>query len=325
DNNAPADLRQYLEAQAQAKGFELICSDYYLSPNQARNLGLRRVSSKYVVFVDNDIIFSPGWLKPLVDCAEETGATVVGSLVCQHQPLHEIIHCAGGEYMPAKELKHFLSEQAQGQQNKLCIKEKIYKQGQRIKYLGYQLQRQSTGFVEFHCLLVCMDFFEQVGLLDEGLCCTKEFLDLSMTVAKQGGAVYLEPASVVTFMTHFPAPPLQQSDIPYYMLRWSNAWERASLHHFRDKWGLLEDGYFKNRYKRLGWRRRIEIIKPLAARFAFLGKGATIWLERILFGLEKPLNYFLTTRYAWKQLQRQQKQVKNHSHPHPSPETTTVT
>lgn len=53
DNNSPAKLRRYLKTQAQAKGFQLIRSDYYLSPNQARNFVLRQVSSKYVVFVDN--------------------------------------------------------------------------------------------------------------------------------------------------------------------------------------------------------------------------------------------------------------------------------
>ncbi len=101
DNNSPAKLRRYLEIQAEVKGFKLISSDRYLSPNQARNLGLAHVSSKYVLFVDNDVIFAPNWLTPLIGCAEATEATVVGSLVCQYQPFHEIVHCAGGEYMTA--------------------------------------------------------------------------------------------------------------------------------------------------------------------------------------------------------------------------------
>ena len=108
DNKSPTKLRCYLETQARMKGFQLIRSDYFLSPNQVRNLGLRQVNSPYVVFVDNDVIFSRGWLKALIECTEETGATVVGSLVCQYQPMHEIIHCVGGEYMPAEEFAHFV-------------------------------------------------------------------------------------------------------------------------------------------------------------------------------------------------------------------------
>lgn len=320
DNNSPAKVRSYLEAQAQVKNFLLIQSDYYLSPNQARNVGLLQVSTKYVVFLDNDVVVSPGWLEALVACAEETEATVVGSLVCQHKPLHEIVHCAGGEYMPADELVHFLSEKSskkqetKGKQVKRRVLEKIYQQGQRVADLRYCLQRQQTGFVEFHSVLVRTEVFKQIGLLDEKLSCTKEYLDLCMLVTQAGGTVYFEPASVVTFLSHFPAPPLEWSDIPYFMLRWSDDWEMSSLHHFRNKWGLAEDDYFKNRYKRLGWRRRIEIVKPLVAHLAFLGKKRTLWLERRLVYLEKVLNRYLTTRYARSQSQRRQAQAPTHLH-----------
>ncbi|NER78959.1 MAG: glycosyltransferase [Leptolyngbya sp. SIO1D8] len=102
DNHSPAPICDYLASQAKEKGFELVRSPQFLSPNQARNVGLRRVKTPYVVFVDNDVVFSPGWLKALVECAEETGATVVGSLVCQYKPLHTIIHCIGGDYMATR-------------------------------------------------------------------------------------------------------------------------------------------------------------------------------------------------------------------------------
>ena len=300
DNNAPKKVRVYLETQAQAKGFKLVKSDRYLSPNQARNLGLVQVSnqSKYVVFLDNDVVVSPGWLKPLVDCAEETEATVVGPVVCQHEPLHTIIHCAGGEYMSAKNLVSFLSQETPDEKFKTSIQEKIYLQGKQLADVGNQLQRQPTGFIEFHCMLVRTDLFEQVGLLDEGFCCTKEYIDLAMTVVTAGGTIYLEPASVVTFRTHFPAPPLHLSDIPYFMLRWSDASEKDSLRHFVKKWGVAEDEYFQRRYRRLGWRRKIEIIEPISNRFKFLGQKTAIRIGRILFRLEKIFNFCLTTLYT---------------------------
>ena len=300
DNNAPKKVRVYLETQAQAKGFKLVKSDRYLSPNQARNLGLLQVSnqSKYVVFLDNDVVVSPGWLKPLVECAEETEATVVGPVVCQHEPLHTIIHCAGGEYMSAKNLASFLSQETPDEKFKTSIQEKIYLQGKQLADVGNQLQRQPTGLIEFHCMLVRTDLFEQVGLLDEGFCCTKEYIDLAMTVVTAGGTIYLEPASVVTFRTHFPAPPLHLSDIPYFMLRWSDASEKDSLRHFVKKWSVAEDEYFQRRYRRLGWRRKIEIIEPISNRFKFLGQKTVIRIGRILFRLEKIFNFCLTTLYT---------------------------
>ena len=40
DGNSPQAIAQYLQVQAKQKEFELIRTDYYLYPNQARNLGI---------------------------------------------------------------------------------------------------------------------------------------------------------------------------------------------------------------------------------------------------------------------------------------------
>ncbi|MGB3754791.1 MAG: glycosyltransferase, partial [Rivularia sp. (in: cyanobacteria)] len=80
DGGSPSHIQNYLETQAAEKQFEVIRTEHYLSPNHARNLGLRKVDTKYVVFIDNDVVVTPGWLKTAVDCAEETNATVVSPL-----------------------------------------------------------------------------------------------------------------------------------------------------------------------------------------------------------------------------------------------------
>jgi GT2 family glycosyltransferase len=237
DNNSPTALRRYLETQAQGRNFQLIRSQHYLSPNQCRNLGLQHVKTPYVVFVDNDVVFAPGWLTQLVTCTEETGATVVGSLVCQYRPVHEIVHCAGGTYMEPEEFNAF----ARGERNPAGtlepnggwrIREKTPFQNQALAEVQEHLHRQPTGFVEFHAVLVQMDIFDRIGPLDEGFSCTKEYLDFCMTVTRAGGQIYLEPNSVVTFLTHPPAPALERSDLPYFMLRWSDDWELKNLLHF---------------------------------------------------------------------------------------------
>lgn len=304
DNNSPKKLRRYLKTQSKEKGFQLVESPYYLSPNAARNVGLRLVTTEYVVFIDNDVIFSPGWLKPLVDCSEETGATVVGSLVCQYKPVHEIVHCAGGEYMPSKELEKFLRgepavKQTRENKGKWRIKEKTPYQNQPLADVADKLKRQSTGFIEFHSMLVRREIFEKIGMLDEDFSCTKEYIDFAMSVNKAGGEIYLEPASVVTFLTHPPAPPLKWEDLPYFMLRWSDAWELKNLHHFREKWDLVENEYFIRRCtKKLGVRRYEELVQPLVKRFRFLPKPARKWLNKKLTAWEKKFNHYLFNRYT---------------------------
>lgn len=298
DNNSPHALRQYLTAQAQEKGFRIVRSNRYLSPNAARNFGLQYVTSRYVVFVDNDVIFAPGWLEALVNCAQETSATVVGSLVCQYRPLHQTIHCAGGEYMAADDLERLVqSASPASESDGWQLYEKTYFQNRSVDDVREFLYRQPIGFVEFHAMLVQMDFFRQQGPLDEGFCCTKEYLDFAIAVTRSGGSIYLEPASVVTFLTHPPAPRLRWIDLPHFSLRWSDAWERASLQHLQKKWNLADSRYFQKRYKKLGWRRWEELIKPRIDGLAWLGQQRTKRLEKQLIVWEKWLNWWWCDRH----------------------------
>jgi GT2 family glycosyltransferase len=293
DGNSPAKIRRYLETQAQAKNFQLVRTDYYLSPNHARNIGLRHVNTKYLVFIDNDVVVSPGWLKALVTCAEETEATVVGPLMCEKEPVHEIVHFAGGECRIVTDIK-----------GRRHLREKMYRQKQHVTEVLPQLQRTQTELAEFHCVLVRTEIFEQIGSLDEAMLNTKEHLDFCMSVRQAGGTVYFEPDCIVTYV---PGPPIDWTDMHFYMLRWSDAWTLASLNHLREKWGLSEDGYFQTKYKKLGWRRRGTIVKPLSRRLSFGFKNER--LKKILSSMDKVLNRYLTNRYAQKHLQPKHKQA----------------
>lgn len=285
DGNSPSDIRQYLAQQAQEKDFKLIRCDYYLAPNQARNIGLRECNSKYVVFIDNDVIVAPGWLENMVQCAEETSASVVGPLVCIGKEFHQVIHLAGGEARIVVEIKDDKVKQR--------IHEKHYFVNRRVAEVQDQLHRQQCEFAEFHCVLVRTEIFEQIGLLDEALLNTREHIDFCMTVAQSGGKIYCEPAAVVTYV---PGPPFKWSDMHYFMLRWSDDWELASLQHFRDKWQLKKDKYFKKRYSRLGQRRHQAFVKPLVKQINFGQRSP--WLENLLIPLERTINRIVTERYT---------------------------
>jgi len=281
DGNSPPPIRKYLEEQSKLKQFRLIRTDVYLSPNHARNIGLAEVNTPYLVFADNDVMVSPGWLQTLMQCAQETNADVVGPLMCQEEPVHEIIHFAGGE-----------SHVWQDKLGRRRLREKMYRQGQRVSEVREKLQRQETELAEFHCVLVRRSIFDRIGSLDEAMMCTKEHLDFCMTVREAGGKVYFEPESVVTYV---PGPPLKLYDVHFYMLRWSNAWTLTSLNRLREKWDLAEDGYFQSKYKKLGWRRRATLIDPLARKLT-LGLGGRV-LGKVLGQGDRLLNTMLTNRH----------------------------
>lgn len=286
DGNSPAKTKAYLEKMAQEKEFTIFRTDYYLSPNRARNIGLDYVDTEYVVFFDNDVIVTDGWLEALVNCTEETGAAVVGPLMCEKEPLHERIHFAGGECRIVEDIK-----------GRKHMREKMYKQGQKVSEVGSELHRMPTELTEFHLMLVRTEIFTRVGKFDEQMLNTKEHLDFCLLVSQAGGSIYFEPASVATYV---PGPPLEWTDLHFFMLRWSDAWTLGSLNRMREKWNLTEDGYFKNKYKKLGWRRKGTIVKPLARNISPNFGYKT--LKETLFKLEKHLNRFLCDRYARKYL-----------------------
>jgi GT2 family glycosyltransferase len=236
DGGSPRQIREYLEAQARERGFKLIRTDYYLAPNEARNLAARAVGTKYVVFIDNDVLVTPGWLDALVTCAEETGAWAVGPVYCIGPPELETIHMAAGTCEVISEA---------GRRRLINRHREV---GKRWADVRNSLRREPKEMIEYHCLLLRMEALERIGPLDEALLSDREHHDLCMLIHQAGGTIYFEPASVVTWMA---PPPLARSDLPFFLRRWSESWNRSSLEHFDRKWKLNED---ERRLVQCEWR-----------------------------------------------------------------------
>jgi GT2 family glycosyltransferase len=224
---SPLPVQRFLEAAAEERGFELINVDRYLSPNQARNLALRSVRSPYVVFLENDSLVTPGWLDALVRCAEETQAWIVGPVYL----VGDKIHMAGGQVaIREHQGRRFLHDQHH-----------LFESDASSKNLPRE--RRTWDYVEFHCMLARMTAFEKVGLLDENLLCHHEHIDFCMRVRNAGGLVYVEPTAITS---HVPPPPCEWWDLPYFMLRWSEAWNRSTRDHFCEKWGISFVRFFQD-------------------------------------------------------------------------------
>jgi GT2 family glycosyltransferase len=294
DGNSPRNVQEYLQQKSQEKGFKLIRTEYYLSPNQARNLAIPHVDTKYLLFVDNDVLVSRGWLNSLLKCAEEETATVVCPLTCIGKNIGETIHLAGGE-------AHIVEQQKKDGRIKRKVHEKHYFVNRKFTEVKSQLQRKKCEFAEFHCMLVRTDIFEKIGLLDENLLSTREHIDFCMTVNNAGGSFYCEPSSIVTYVTGLK---WEIPELSYFLLRWSDAWEVASLKHFAEKWDLAtKDKYFEKRYKRMGYRRHNGFLKPFLRYFTF--GWNPLWLENIAIAVEHKVNKLITDNYV-KNLPRKQ-------------------
>lgn len=226
DGNSPRHIRRYLEAQVAARGFTLLRTDRYLVPNHARNLGVMHAATEYVVFLDNDVLVTPGWVSRLLDCAKETGAWLVIPLYLEGQPEDGIVHMAGG------------IARLEAESGRRIFKNVHRFFGRAVEEVRDQLKREPTGSVEYHCLLARRDVFRKVGPLDEQIPSVWEHTDLALAVQEAGGAIYFEPSALVSYDS---SGRLKWYDFPYFAKRWSDEWGRVSIDRFRRKWGLSED------------------------------------------------------------------------------------
>ena len=172
---SPDRIQRYLEVESQRRGFHLIDGPRYLAPNQARNLGIREVNTKYTVFLDNDALVSSDWLEALVQCAEETDAWVVGPVYFIGEFERQIVHMAGG------------TVHVKDHDGKRVLYEEQYCLNTPLRAVRDSLLRRTCGHLEFHCLLARTDVFDKLGPLDEELLSVHEHLDFCMAVRRAGG------------------------------------------------------------------------------------------------------------------------------------------
>ena len=273
DGGSPRRIARYLTAQASRRGFLLIQLPYHLPPHCARNMAAALASTRYVVFVDNDVIFSPGWLDALVACAEATGADAVTPLICIGEPLHGTVHLAGGTARIVEE------------DGRRRFEEVMRFDGRPLKEVKDQLKREATGLVEFHCVLIRRSVFERFGALDEAYLASSEHLDLALTLNQRPGSIFFEPSAVITYL---PPPPLALGDLPYYTLRWSDEWTVASEEHFYRKW----NAEFNDRIVRFAKEHRRQGFQRLRrAMLATVGwrrsQRFSDWLDATLIAIAK--------------------------------------
>jgi GT2 family glycosyltransferase len=276
DAGSPAAVSAHLERRAAQRGFRLLRAPDYLTPNRARNWAMANVRTRYVVFIDNDTVVSPGWLEALVDCAESTGAWVVGPVYCEGEPVATRVHMAGG-------LARIVTRNG-----RRTFFEQHRDYGQPLHEIAASLRREPVEQIEFHCALVRMEAFDRIGPLDEGLMSAAEHTDLCLLTRDAGATVYLEPSSVVTYVGPLP---LEPSDLPYYRLRWSHAWNMASIERFRSKWNLsADDPGMIAMAKWLAGHRRLAL-EPMRRVLRVLGRRPARLIEKVVIApLEEASN-----------------------------------
>lgn len=281
DGCLPEFIREEVEKQSQEKGFRFIHRDYPLTPNEARNIGLEYVDTEYMVFTDNDVCYTPGWLRTLLDTAREyDNAWLVGPTILDGDLDRGFIHAAAGvsgfHMVNGKKRYHYKANNRHDSIHD--VKEEIGK-----------LRGQST-MLEFHTILCRSDIFKTIGKLDEGIWSYGDHDDLIMAVAEAGGNAIYEPKSVVRYDDPgYDMNILQDYDIGFFLLRWGKEWNAQSVTHVAQKWNLdPEDtwpaqGMHWSGYRRRKTYRRVGVLGALVGfTYYKISKSLAEWLEQFI-------------------------------------------
>lgn len=280
DGNSPQSTARELLKQSKLKGFELIRENKFLTANKARNLGLARVSTKYVVFLDNDVFVTPGWLERMIECAEETGADIVSPLYLEGKLERRIIHMANA-----------VSKIEVRDGKKYYIEDRLLA-SQKLDAVSHNLSREQSNLFEFHCVLMRTDLFAIPDLMPEHVS-NLEHSHLSMRVLALGKKIYFEPSSVLTYDYSYP---FYISDLPFFHYRWSHALSTQSLMFFKKFWDLSDDDPFiPNALQWVADHRRVPRLNSALAQRFFGSKGTSVF-ERAFLKLYRDYANYKNTR-----------------------------
>jgi GT2 family glycosyltransferase len=269
--------RRWLQSRVAKRGFRLLEAGRALTPAEARNLGAAHAKTEFVLFIENDVVPLRGWAELLLACADETGADGVVPMTCEGRPLHTMVHHVGD--------RDDAAPGADGADaGKRTYDETFHLQGQDRSIAAQRLQRRQTATCEMHCLLVRRAALERLGGFDPHIV-SKEHLDFSWRLAREGFRLWLEPQAVVTFLVPSENDPIRWSDLPYFLLRWSPAWQKQSHDILKERWGLQEEGYIASRRQLSGWRIVDHALKPAIRGIPLVGKrwGAVERLSKLSY------------------------------------------
>ncbi|KAF0654165.1 glycosyltransferase [Cyanobium sp. Copco_Reservoir_LC18] len=225
DSQSPPSVRRELEA-AEARGELSLFPAAPGTPNQQRNQALQAVTTKYVCFIDNDVLVTRGWIETLVTTAERTGAGIVFPLYLMGEFAADRIHMAGG--------KNHLSEK----DGRIEYNEEHLFANAPASRITPTLQGGDSDFGEFHCMLLSMAMLREVGPLDEAYLQVNEHIDIAMLARQANYRVIFEPKSVVSYVYASEHSPYWLCDIEPFRRRWSHEVAARDVAHLSSKWKL---------------------------------------------------------------------------------------
>ena len=208
----------------------LLRTAHLLVPNEARNLAFERVDTEFVAFVDNDVFLSEGWLPTLEAAADRHGAAVGGRARLRDRPGRSV----GGPHPRRRQAGDPIVVEDGRRRYRLDPHDEDADPADVLP----RLAPRPTEQAEFHCFFARTETIRAIAPFDEGLGSAERAPRRDPAHPRAGGTIWLEPS---VFVTYFVPSRMPWSDLPYVLLRWSRAWNEASIDRFHASWDLDAD------------------------------------------------------------------------------------
>ena len=212
--------------QQEQKNFEIVWNEHNIGTAAGRNLGVSAASGEYIVFLDNDVEVTQGWLEPLIDTAQkQESIAAVGALILL--PQGEVQYCS-----------HYVVEYSENTEQ--------HSIGLHIDCILKPDSPEIDGECEVPwypttCLLIKRQAFLDSGSFDEQLTICEEDKDLCLSLRQAGYKIFSNPASKVVHHSHPRTP-------AYAQIRESLSQTFQDKAFFEKKWNLKSIHQKSKRY-----------------------------------------------------------------------------
>lgn len=259
DPGMPEAVRVAVKPHVDAGQVEVVAVTPGLQPNEWRAQIAPRLVSPFAVFIDNDVVVTPGWLDRMLECADETNAGIVCPLyLWGKQEQSDVIHMAGGklDLEPA--------------QDGARMTESHRFVNRTVADVADELHREPCGFGEYHCLMMRREVYSAEGIFDPGIVTVHEHIHASMLAREMGFETWFEPTSEVNYLA---LAEWHVGEVEDFRARWDFSAAESSLAHFARRWGVIDDEDYRFPVRKflIGHAGRSDLLDPrpdMAARRA---------------------------------------------------------
>lgn len=212
-------LDQMTAVLADHDNWRVLSFDRPMLPAESKNRILAETSTDYVCLLENDVLFSDGWLEALLQACEDVPADVAAPIIREGRGTdghfdHHLGRLVASRDHPGK----YEVEPLQHAREHITSRERV-------------------DFVEQHCVLFRRSVFDHIGPYDAELN-TRDEVDLSLALHHAGMVVVLEPRSIINYVA--PTGPPEDDELEYYRMRWDLARATLSRERIRDRWNLVD-------------------------------------------------------------------------------------